>query len=102
MSVLFQFFRSLVSALPAGSRALLVVQCPSPPPNLLNKIMDEKELDPQRLLANFMSASALMETYLQQGGQLTPLQLESLSLTIEGLQSFLDIWKRKHGIGIKD
>jgi len=64
--------------------------------------MDQKELDPQRLLANFMSASATMETYLQQGGSLTPLQLESLSLTIEGLQSFLGIWKRKHGIGIKD
>lgn len=63
--------------------------------------MDEKE-DPQRLLANFMSASAPMETYLQQGGSLTPLQLESLSLTIQGLQSFLGIWKRKHGIGIKD
>ena len=35
--------------------------------------MEEKELDPQRLLANFMSASAPMETYLQQGGSLTPL-----------------------------
>ena len=60
--------------------------------------MDKKETDPQRLLATFMSASAPMETYLQQGGALTPLQLESLSLTIEGLQSFLAIWKRKHGL----
>jgi hypothetical protein len=63
------------------------------------KTMDKKkELEAQRLIANLLSSSAPVEVYLQQGGPLTDLQLHSLSLTIEGLQSFLAIWKRKHGI----
>lgn len=49
-----------------------------------------------RILANFMSASAPVEKYLQEDGPFTAQELESLSLTISGLQTFLDIWKRKH------
>jgi hypothetical protein len=59
--------------------------------------MAQKELDAQRLIANLMSASAPREMYLQQGKPLTDLQMESLALTIEGLQTFLDVWRRKHG-----
>ena len=60
--------------------------------------MDDKQLEAQRLIADLMSASAPVESYLQQAQPLTPIQLESLSLTIDGLQSFLSIWKRKHGL----
>ena len=57
---------------------------------------DEEQLHANQLLATFMSASAPMEAYLQQGGALTPLQLQSLTLTIEGLQSFLNRWVEKY------
>lgn len=49
-----------------------------------------------RILAKFMSASAPVEKYLQEGGTFTTQELESLSLTISGLQTFLDTWKRKY------
>ena len=50
-----------------------------------------------RLIAQFMSASSPLEEYLRQGGALTPLQLQSICTTISGLQTFVDIWKSKHG-----
>jgi len=49
------------------------------------------------LIAEFMSVSTQLERYLQEGKSLTTLQLESLSLTVSGLHTFLDSWKRKHG-----
>ena len=49
------------------------------------------------IIAQFMTASAPLEQYLQHRGPLTDLQLESVSLTVAGLQTFLDIWKKKHG-----
>ena len=58
--------------------------------------MNNEELQTNQLLATFMSASAPMEAYLQQGGPLTPLQLQSLTLTIDGLQSFLNRWVEKY------
>lgn len=58
--------------------------------------MDTDLIPSHRLLANFMSASSPIEKYLQEGGPLTVLELESLSLTISGLQTFLDTWKRKN------
>jgi hypothetical protein len=36
------------------------------------------EIETQKLIAHFMSASAQLERYLQQGKPLTALQLESL------------------------
>jgi hypothetical protein len=59
---------------------------------------DMLDLESQRLISNFIAASAPLETYLQQGGPLTPLQVESITLTMSGLQTFLDVWKRMHGI----
>ena len=50
-----------------------------------------------RLVADFMTASTPLEQYLQQGGPLTDLQVESVSITVKNLQTFLDIWKRRHG-----
>ena len=49
-----------------------------------------------KLIATFMTASAPIESYLQQGKPLTDQQLELISLTISGLQTFLDAWMRKH------
>ena len=58
--------------------------------------MDEEDVNSQRLIANFMAASTPVEKYLQQGGRLTDLELQSLSLTIDSLQTFLNIWMSKH------
>jgi hypothetical protein len=52
--------------------------------------MSDEELEPHKLIAHFMSASAPLERYLQQGRPLTALQLESISLTIDGLVTYLD------------
>jgi hypothetical protein len=52
----------------------------------------------QRLIAHLMSASVPVEEHLRQGKPLTTQQFESLSLTIEGLRTFMGIWKRKHNI----
>jgi hypothetical protein len=58
--------------------------------------MTDEESETQKLIAAFMSASAPLERYLQEGRPLTALQLESISLTVDGLYTFLDIWNRKH------
>jgi len=49
-----------------------------------------------RLLSNFMSAGSLLELYLQQQGPFTPLQIKTLSSTVDGIQTFLLAWKTKH------
>ena len=49
-----------------------------------------------KLIATFMTASAPLESYLQQGNPLTDQQLELISLTVSGLNTFLDSWERKH------
>ena len=49
----------------------------------------------QKLIARFMSASSPVEAYLQKHGPLTHIEVESLTLTVSGLQTFLEIWKRK-------
>jgi hypothetical protein len=59
--------------------------------------MTEQEAATHNLIAEFMSVSTQLERYLQEGKSLTTLQLESLSLTVSGLHTFLDSWKRKHG-----
>jgi hypothetical protein len=59
--------------------------------------MTEEDAAIHKLIAQFMSVSSQLETYLQEGKPLTTLQLESLSLTVSGLHTFLDSWKRKHG-----
>jgi len=59
--------------------------------------MIEEDAATHELIAEFMSVSTQLERYLQEGKSLTTLQLESLSLTVSGLHTFLDSWKRKHG-----
>jgi hypothetical protein len=50
----------------------------------------------KKMIATFMKASAPLEAYLQAGGELTDTDLNSIELTITGLVTFLDTWKRKH------
>ena len=58
--------------------------------------MTEEDEAIQKLIAQFMSVSTTLERYLEEGKPLTTLQLESLSVTVSGLHTFLDSWKRKH------
>ncbi len=58
--------------------------------------MDQEQMEANRLIADFMTASTPLEAYLQQGQPLTALQLQSITNTIDGLQTFLDVWHRKH------
>ena len=58
--------------------------------------MTLKDKEVQRMIADFMKASAPLETYLQQRGPLTPLQIESITLTVSGLQTFINVWKKKN------
>ena len=60
--------------------------------------MSTDVVETQRLIAHLMLASAPVEEYLQQNKPLTAQQYESLSLTLEGLQTFLEVWKRKHNV----
>jgi hypothetical protein len=65
---------------------------------MTDKRTQKKPPEAHELIAKFMSASAPMETYLQQGNPLTDHELELIALTVSGLQTFLDSWKRKHGV----
>jgi hypothetical protein len=64
----------------------------------MDPITDTDTIPIRRLLANLMTASAPMEEYLRQGRPLTAQEFDSLSLTISGLQTFLDVWKRKNKV----
>jgi hypothetical protein len=64
--------------------------------------MDADTIKNQRLIAKLMSASVPVEELLQQGKPLTAQQFESLSLTIAGLQTFLEAWKRKNKVSPLD
>lgn len=48
------------------------------------------------MIATFMKGAAPLETYLQAGGELTDPDFNSIELTITGLVTFLETWKRKH------
>ena len=54
------------------------------------------EIEVQRMVADFMKASTPLETYLQQGGPLSPLQFDPVASTVSALQTFLGIWQRKN------
>jgi len=50
-----------------------------------------------RLIANFMTALIPIEKYLKGGRPLTGLQVESLSLALATVESFLAVWKAAKG-----
>ncbi len=66
-----------------------------------DRMAEEEDVTTRRLIANFITASTPVEKYLQQGGRLTDLELQSISLTIDGLQTFLNIWHAKHDKKVK-
>ena len=51
----------------------------------------------QEIIRRFLVASSPLEAYLQLHRPLTPLELQSLTVTLTSLQTFLDIWKQKEG-----
>lgn len=63
-----------------------------------NKKDRADEFPTHHLIAHFMSASAPLEEYLRQGKPLTQRELELLSLTMTGLQTFMNVWKRKNNV----
>lgn len=50
-----------------------------------------------RLIATFMAAITPLERYLRRGRPLTGLQVESLSLALRTLETFLEVWKASKG-----
>ncbi len=50
-----------------------------------------------RIVADFLTARNPIENYLQLGLPLTLLHVNSIFRTLEGLETFLGIWKEKHG-----
>jgi hypothetical protein len=53
-------------------------------------------LNTQKMVAAFMKACAPLEAYLQEGRELTDADLRSIELTIMGLVTFFETWKRKN------
>jgi hypothetical protein len=51
----------------------------------------------KQLISQFMVSSWAMEQHLQRKGPLTDLEVESITLPVESLQTFLDIWKQEYG-----
>jgi hypothetical protein len=65
-----------------------------------NKKDRADEVPTHHMIAQFMSVSAPLEEYLRQGKPLTHHEIELISLTVTGLQTFLDVWKRKNNVPI--
>jgi hypothetical protein len=59
--------------------------------------MTNDEIAAQRMIAHLLSASSSVEQYLQRDGRLTDPQLHALSMSVDGLKTFLDLWKKSHG-----
>jgi hypothetical protein len=79
----------------------LIVSCmyagsPQAGCNIEGLPMTLHETEVQRMVADFMKASTALETYLQQGGPLSPLQVDLVASTLSGLQTFFEIWKRQN------
>ena len=55
--------------------------------------MGTEKAPTQSLIANFLSLSIPVEEYLRHGEPLTVEELESMSLTITGLRTILEVWK---------
>ncbi|ULA61739.1 MAG: hypothetical protein LZF60_360086 [Nitrospira sp.] len=47
-----------------------------------------------RLIADFMRASASLEVYLQERRPLSEVHIQSIELTLKCLQNFLKAWKQ--------
>ena len=58
----------------------------------------EDRMTTDRIVTDFMTASAHLESYLQQSGPLTAVQRDAIANTMQGLQTFFDIWKMKRAV----
>jgi hypothetical protein len=48
-----------------------------------------------KIIANYMKASTALETYLHRNGVLSPLQEESVHITLEVTRTLFDGWRRR-------
>lgn len=55
-----------------------------------------KDTATYRMVSKLLAATTPVEKYLKEGRPLTDLQVESISLAVGVLQTFLDIWKARH------
>ena len=58
----------------------------------------EDRMTTDRIVTDFMTASAHLESYLQQRGPLTAVQQDAIANTMQGLQTFFDLWKMKRAV----
>jgi hypothetical protein len=56
-------------------------------------------IDVKHQIAAFMSACVPLEQHLQEGAPLSEIDVESIKVTIMGLQTNLMVWQRKNGKG---
>jgi hypothetical protein len=64
---------------------------------MARKLAVEKTLPIHQLIADFLAVSSPLEAFLQQRKPLTNLELQSITLTVDGLQDFLAAWTRNNG-----
>ena len=57
---------------------------------------EQGEVSVNRWVAMFMTACVPVEKYLMGGHPLTDIEADSMTSTIEGLRTALDVWKRKN------
>ena len=48
-----------------------------------------------KVIANYMKASTVLETYLHKNGPLTPLQEQSVDTTLDTTRILFDLWRRR-------
>ncbi len=48
-----------------------------------------------KIIANYMKASTVLETYLHKDGPLTPLEEQSLHITLETTRTLFYLWRRR-------
>ena len=55
--------------------------------------VDGRAVKVNEVIADFMKASSRLERFLQQKSELTPLQQQSIAITIDALRTFWETWR---------
>ena len=55
--------------------------------------LDARAVTVNEVIADFMKASSRLERFLQEKGELTPLQQQSIAITIDALRTFWETWR---------
>jgi hypothetical protein len=58
---------------------------------------NERNTQAYRLIADLLKSTTPLGQYLKEGGPLTTLELESLTLTVASLKTFITVWKAQYG-----